>query len=544
MPSHFITHNFIGRDRELEVLGNIPAEAKSGNASGMFLSGKNGVGKTELLRQAFYHYFNNQKEAIPFFYTMKTALTSIEHFAKDYFCSFIVQSLAFLKKDISMIDACIYSFEDIVKLARESGVQWVADVADNFEQARKGIDPLNLFLLTISAPYRSYLITGIPVIVMIDDFHKMRKFCEINAVGNNRDFWMLFETPVKSRHTPHIFTGNQAELNRMFFEDTLLGEYLELYNIYGLGPDDTAKYFTVLCETYGLDVRVELFDVIDLFGGSPYYIKNFVQAARQSSKVLSEDSFWLVYLSEITKGKTFKYWTSLLKTCVPRFDLRKPSLRFLYHLCTNTPTVALSDLQNEISVGQEDMERIVGLLHTSGVVETGFSEFEVSDDRILVDIIKGLYLREILMEPWSRVKEMIVSEKGRQARPDRTPSFALTIPATARAEFVAVKTVEYVSQNFDIPSGITGQLQIALADLFANVIGEAGRGVGNYYLRFKLRENVFFAEIKIPSINIVLTDTDRGRIGAYVDSLTVEGSAEGTTITLIRDISKDFVSAS
>jgi hypothetical protein len=544
MPSHFIIHNFVGRNRELEVLRNIPAEAKSGDAAGIFLSGRNGIGKTELLRQAYHHYFNDQNDAIPFFYTMKTALTSIEHFAKDYFCSFVVQSLSFLKKDISMIDACIYSFEDVVKLAKESGVQWVAGVADDFEQARKGADPLNLFLSAISTPYRCYLITGTPVIVIIDDFHKMRKFCEINAVRNNRDFWMLFETPVKSRYTPHIFTGNQAELNRMFFEDSLLGEYLELFSVSGLRPDDTAKYFAALCETYKLDVRLELVKFIELFGGSPYYIKNFVQAARQASMVLSEENFWLVYLSEITKGKTFKYWTSLLKTYVPQFDLRKPSLRFLYRLCNNTSPVTLADLPDEISVRQEDLEQVIGLLNTSGVVETGFSEFELADDGILIDIIKGLYLREVGTEPWSRVKEIIISEKSRQAQPDRTPSFTLTIPATEKAEFVAVRTVEYVAQNFNIPPAITGQLQIALADLFSNVIGSAGKGAGNYFLKFKLRENVFFAEISIPSTDIVFTDADRERIGAYLDSLSVESTAEGTKIILLRDISKDSVSAS
>jgi len=544
MPSHFITHSFIGRDRELEVFRNIPAEARSGNAAGMFLSGRNGIGKTELMRQVFYHYFNDQKEAIPFFYTVKTALTSIEHFATDYFCSFIVQSIAFLKKDISMIDACIYSFEDGVKLAKGSGVQWLAEVADNFELARKDIDPLNLFLSAISIPYRSYSITGVPVIVMIDDFHKMRKFCEMNAVGNNREFWMLFETPARSRHTPHIFSGNQAVLNRMFFEDTLLGEYLELFNIHGLGPNDTAKYFTSLCETYGLDVRVGLSDVIELFGGSPYYIRNFVQAARQSSRVLSEDNFWMIYLSELTKGKTFKYWTSILKTCIPRFDLRKPSLRFLYHLCNNTSKTTLSELRDEISVGQEEMEQIIDLLHTAGVVETGFSEFEVADDRILADIVRGLYLREVMMEPWSKVKEMLISQKSRQAEPDTAPAFSLTIPSTAKAEFVAFRTIEYVAQNFNISPGVTGQLQIALADIFTNVIGDAGRGSGSFHLNFKLRVNVFFAEIRIPSIQIELTDADRDRIGAYVDSLSVESEAEGTKITLLRDISKDFVSAS
>jgi len=534
--------NFTGRDRELEVLGNIHSEAKSGDAAGIFLSGRSGIGKTELLRQVFYHYFSRQNNAVPFFYTVRTSLTSLEHFSKDYFCSFIVQSLAFLKKDISMIEACVYSFEDVMELAKESGVRWIIDIADDYEQARKSSDPLNLFLSTILAPYRSYLLTGVPVIVLLDDFHKMKKFCEINAVGDNRDFWMLFETPVKSGHTPHIFSGNQAELNRMFFEDTLFGEYLELFNLSGLARDDAAKYFKALCETYGLDVRIELSDFIDLFGGSPYYIRNFAQAARQSSGALSEDNFWLVYLSELTKGKTFKYWLSLLKTHVPRFNQRKPSLGFLYQLCKKAPDAALPGLADEMSVSREEMEQSIELFRESGIVETGFSTFEVADDSIMVDIIKGLYLKEVGLEPWSRIKETLTGDKRVHAKPE-PPSFTLNIPATSKAEFVAVKTIEYIALNFNIPSGITGQLQIAFADLFGNVIDGPGRGIENYFLKFQLRENIFYAEITIPYVNIVLTDADRTRLRAYLDGLTSESVAEGTKITLLKEISADSVGA-
>lgn len=549
MSSQFYIHNFIGRDRELEVLKHVLLEAKSGDATGILLSGRSGIGKTELLRQAFYHYFSTQNDVIPFSYTVKTTLTSLENFSKDYLCSFLVQSLAFLKKDISMIEACVYSFEDIMKRARESEVQWIVDIAAHYEKAKKDIDPLNLFLSTISAPYQSYLISGIPVIVMIDDFHKMRHFCEVNTIGDNKDFWMLFETPAKSRHTPHIFSGNQAELNKMFFEDTLLGEYLELFSLSGLINEDAAKYFTVLCKTYDLDVRIVLGDFIGLFGGSPYYIRNFVQAARQSSRILSEDNFWLIYLNEITKGKTFKYWTSLLKTCIPRFDMRKPSLKFLYHLSKNGRHAAISDIPNEISIRQEDVELIVNLLHTSGIVETGFSESEISDDTILIDIIKGLYHREIRMEPLSGITDTIIVDKRKQAAPVRpvsppSPSFTLTIPATVKAEYVAVRTIEYIAENFSIASGIIRQLQIALADLFANVIDTSGKSAGNYFLKFHVEDNIFSAEITIPFITIVLTDADRNRIGTYLDDLKAEASAEGTKITFLKKIGQDIGSAS
>jgi hypothetical protein len=544
MPTQGTSKIFFGRDNELEILKNIHVSAKSGNATGIFLSGRNGIGKTELLRQAFNHLFANQDNAIPFFYTIKTAFTSVENFSKDYFCTFIVQSLAFLKKDFSTIDACIYSLEDVAQLAEESGVKWIVDIMNNFLQMKKDDDPLSLFRFAISAPYRSYHNTGTPVIVIIDDFHKMRKFCEINIPDNNMNCWMLFESSVKSPYTPHIFSGCQAELNKMFFEDTSFGEYLDLLNLTGLDQDDSSRLFTTFCEIFKLNVKDELIDNISLFNGNPFYMKNFIHAARQASRTLSEENFWLIYLSEITKGKTFMYWTSILKTYIPHLDLRKPSLMLLYNLYRDRSGNILSNLADKLSITQQDLESIIGLLHISGTFEPGFSELEPADDNILVDFIRGLYLREIENQPWEKIKDVIIGEKPHFIRHDRLPSFDLNIPANTKAEFVAVRTIEYVADNFNIPREIIGQLQIALSELFANVIGTAGNGFDNYHMSFKLIENNFSAEILIPQKDFALSDSDKNRIRAYLDDLKVEGSNNATKIIFLKEIMKDLTPAS
>ncbi len=544
MYSQLTIKNFFGRDNELEILRNIHSEALSGNATGIFLSGRNGIGKTEILRQTFYHLFTSQNEVIPFFYTIKTAFTSIENISKDYFCTFIVQSLAFLKKDISMMNACIYSLEDIVLLAKESGVQWIIDAMNSFLEVKKNSDPLNLFLFAISAPSRSYLTTGIPVVAMIDDFHKMRKFCEINTTNNNSNFWMLFESSVKSPYTPHIFSGYQAELNKMFFEDSLFGEYLELFNLTGLAREDSLKLFTTSCQAFGLNIKVNLFDYIELFHGNPFYIKNYIHSARQASKVLSEDNFWLIYLSEVTKGKTFMYWTSILKTYVPHFDLRKPSLIFLYQLYQDRSNAVLLTPSESLSIRQEEIENIINLLQASGTVETGFSELKPADDNVLIDVIKGLYFREIEKAPWNSIKDAIIGEKYQCSGLHKTPSFNITIPATTKAELVAVKTIEHIAENFNIPPDVIGPLQIALTDLFANAIKTVETGLEDYHLLFKLKDNVFLTEITIPQKNFVLSGNDDIRLRTYLDNLTVENIMSGTKITLIKEISRDVVSAS
>ncbi|MBI5057641.1 MAG: AAA family ATPase [Nitrospirae bacterium] len=544
MPSQFTVKNFFGRDHELEILRNIYREARSGDATGIFLSGRNGIGKTELLRQAYYHLFNDQNEAVPFFYTFKTAFTSTENFSKDYLCSFILQNLAFLKKNLAMIDACIYSLEDLTRFAKESGAQWAVDLVNDYTRIKDSGDPLKLFSFAVSAPSRCYLSTGLPVIVMIDDFHKIRKFCELNPVDGNRHYWTLFEVPVKFRYTPHIFSGNKSELDRMFFEDTLFGEYLELFNLTGLGHDNTRELFAALSQTYGLNVRTELDDFIDLFDGNPFYIKNFIQAARQAGSLFSPDDLWLVYFNEITRGKTFKYWTSILKTYIPQFDLRKPSLRVLDHLYESGPDAGSSNLSEALSIGHEDLEHVMNLLHNAGVVETAFSETEPVDDKILIDVIKGLYLREIEKSQSVKIKDALMGDKRQQVRVvDTSPSYDMTIPAEPKSVLVALRAVESMGKSFNMPPHVVGQLQVALSDLFANVIGTSEPASENCNLKFRLKENTFFAEVAIPRKDFVLQDNDCNRIKSYLNDLQVETVPGGTKITLLKEIGKDSVPA-
>jgi hypothetical protein len=80
--------------------------------------------------------------------------------------------------------------------------------------------------------------------------------------------------------------------------------------------------------------------------------------------------------------------------------------------------------------------------------------------------------------------------------------------------------------------------------LFANAVKTPETGSENYHLSFKLKENVFSAEISIPQEDFVLSDSDDRRIRAYLDDIKIEKIMSGTKIILIKDINKDLVSAS
>jgi hypothetical protein len=539
----FTAKHFFGRDNELEILYGIASEAKAGNATSILLSGRCGIGKTELLKQLFDHLFWRQDNVIPFFYTINTAFISAEDFSKDYLCKFILQALAFLKKEPSLINASVYSIEDLIHLAKKSEAQWAVDMLNNYLQIKVSKDPAILFLSAISAPYRCYLSMGMPVIVIIDDFHKTRSFYGFN-IESGKNFWMLFEDSAKSRHTPHIFSGFHVELHKMFFKETSFGKHLELVNLSSLDRNISMKLFTSLCEAYALNIEVELSDFINLFNGNPLYIKSFAQAARKAGRTLSGDNLWEIYMGEITKGKIYEYWTYRLKTYIPQFNLRENSLRLLYHLCNNNTDTFFSNLLEQLSIKQEELEKIINLLQSAGIIETGFSTFKLTEDEILTDVIKALYHREILKEPLSKFKDVIIKDKHQRLKRVETPFFEMTTPSLPKAELTAVKALEQVAQYYNVPSEMIGQLQVAMSELFANVVKHSEPAEGRHHFKFNLKGNMFSLEITIPQREFVLTDADKNQalesIKRYLDDIKIERIMNDIRITMLKGLKENF----
>jgi len=543
MPlKEFTSKHFYGRDSEIEILANIASQAGSGDAGSIILLGKRGIGKTELLRHLYSELFNSRVHAVPFFYTIKTAFASVESFSEDYIASFVLQYLAYIRKDPSLINTGIYSLQDLRDIASRSEALWISEIIDNYSQVKGDGDLHKLFSYVISLPYYSYRHTGTPVVVMIDDFHKIRKLSELSNRGYDKDLWMLFENPIRFRFSPHIIAGYKAELHRMFFEETSFGEHLEIISLGGLNRKDSSGLFRALCEKYTLSCEADAAVLLDLLGGNPFYIKSFVQAARQTAKSFSDDDFRDIYIREITKGKIYTYWTSILKSYIRRFELRKPTLSLLFNLCENG-TDDISSLAETLSIKQEDIDYILGLLHTAGIVETGFSALELIDDLILIDLIKGLYHKEIIREPWSRIKDALSEERPQPVTPDRTPAFDLVIPAALKAELVAVKSLEQVARYYQMPPDAVGQLQVSLIELFSTVLSKNGGTGANYKLKFILKDNMFSVEIVTSGEDLVLSDSVMRHIKLYVDDIRVKEVKHGSKITLTKELKKDIAPA-
>jgi hypothetical protein len=547
---------FIGRNPELTSLYNSASEAQHGRATSIFLSGPAGIGKTELLKQLFSRLFWQQNKVVPFFYTISPFFNSLHDFSADYLNKFIRQWLAFQKKDISFIQTNELSLERLKRCAEKSDAHWAVDIIGNFNETMISGNETDLFFSAINAPELRYQNTGIPVIVIIDNFHKTKNLYGSHA-EHSKNVWKLFEEPIKSRYTPHIITGNRGELHDMLFQQTSFGEVMELFEISGLDNSNSLLLFTSLCERHNITVDAEgvILPFVDQFNNNPFYIKNFIQTARHAGKKLTWDNLWKVYFNEISSGKFLTFWLSRLKKNILRLDLRKVILEILYHLCSNgTPNTAPA-IARMFAVSTEDLNDIINFFQETGIIEMNFSIFNIVQDRVLTDVIKVLYNIEVLRKALSTIEDELITDGYkkdlyRYVKTEEKPSFEITMPVIPKAELIAVNALEQIAKNQHIAAELIQQLNIALIDLFISIKPRKDKLYsGNYFLKFEPLEDTFTIDVKTPYKELISSTSidalsENQLLRRYTDDIKIEETKSGIHITLIKKLKRDLLSAS
>lgn len=543
----FTAKKYFGRRSELASLKALSSAACSGSASSVILSGRRGVGKTELLRRCYNTMFHEQTDVVPFFLTVKSAFVSVENFSRDYLGTVLLQSLAFQRRDASLITSGIYSMDDLRYLAEKDAMPWVSEMIDEFNKISGLNDPVRLFSCAVSAPYQVFRRGGKPVVAMIDDFHKLRKLSSLSAGSESANLWMVYEDAIGSCETPHVITGLESELYRMFFEETSFGNDLETIRLQGLDGRDAGDLFESLCEGYSVSCDQGITELISVFSGNPYYIRSLVQAARHEGVAVEPDNFWDLYANEVTGGKMFTCWTSFLKKYITRFAWRKPALHILMHMLRTGLDADLKSLAESLPIPPDELDQIVDVLHVAGTLESGFSTIGVVDDAVLIDVIRWLYYSEIEREPAGRIRELITGDRQPREAAGERPLFDITVPAVPRAELVAVRSLEHAAGHFGVPSAMIGKLQVALVELFTHLLSGRGPAGRNYQVRFRFEEGTFSVEVDSsleqsdlagPGYEEILD-----MIRANLDELRVERTITGTRIIMIKNISGEKVPA-
>jgi hypothetical protein len=260
---------FFGRAEVLAGLSRRVLQSGEGIAQSAVLSGPRGIGKTEILKQLFGSLFWRQDKVAPFYYTVNPAMLSAAAFSKNYLTRYLCQRLAFEKKEQSLLHLDGLSIERVSVLVEEREAAWAREILDRYVQ--NAGDPFDALHIALSAPYQSVLATGMPVGVLIDEFHRLKDL-HIDGLSDPR-LVSLFEAPMSLSKTSYVVTGNMAEMHEM-----PVTSGLERIQLQPLEPEDALSSTLSLLRTYEATGKVPQL-LLRHLGGNPYYLMCVVRTA-------------------------------------------------------------------------------------------------------------------------------------------------------------------------------------------------------------------------------------------------------------------------
>jgi stage II sporulation protein AB (anti-sigma F factor) len=534
--------DFVGREDELSALFGRIVGARAGKAESAVLSGPRGIGKTELLKQLFGILFWKQDGVAPFYYTVNAAFLSVEAFSRSYLITFLCQRLAFNTKEQFLLSSEGMSLESVSALVEDRGADWAREIIEQYRQDSG--DPGSALRIALDAPNRSALTTGIPVAVLIDEFHRLKDL-HIDGVSDPR-LASLFEGPLSFKKTPHVITGNSAEVQEMPVASGLKRIPLE-----PLGSASVSSNITTLFQEYDAEGNVSPL-LLRHLGGNPFYVRSVIRTAC-AKKNLVEKDFWNAYIQEIMEGTLARYWSAALKRAVPDLALRRAALATAHKIYHTREPLSCQRIATAFSLTDDQAETIAKALYLAGYIRGEFGVFRSREDAVLRDIIDCLYRTEILAKPAHDLEREFL-EKLLPMRED-TVRYDVTLPMEKEAELVAAQCIEQICKNLKIDQDTIGQLQIAVIEGCINAI-EHSKGTENkIYVSVASERDRLEISIESSGQEFIVQETgepfgDRGIAKApgrgwglklmkrYADDVRFEKTLRGIKTVLIKNLGK------
>ena len=534
--------DFFGRLQEQASLFKRVLLAERGQAQSAVLSGQRGIGKTELLKHLFVQLFWKQDRVVPFWYAVNPALLSVTAFSKTYLARFICQRLAFPKKEQALFYQDGISLDALSSLVEEREALWAKEILDQYVQCSG--DPLDALRIALSAPHRSALSTGMPVAVLIDDFHWIRGL-HLGGIPDHR-LASLFQEPMAYRKSPHMISGSMAELQEM---PVVSG--LERIQLQALGHEATSSMVLSLMNAHEAEGSVPPL-LIRHLGGNPYYIGCIVNRACEK-KNPDEKDFWNAYVQEIMEGTLAHSWSKVLKGYFPDLGQRRTALAMISKIYHTSEALSCQRIAKVFSLSDSHAHEIVHALYLSGFIRGEFGTFRAMEDRVLRDVVDSLSMREILAKSThdreGHFLEALVPQMEKVVR------FDMTLPVARDAELVVAQSLEQIGKNLNINQEAIGQLQIAVIEACINAI-EHGRGMEDkVYVSIVAEEDHLEVSVESAGQEFIIQETGEpyrdqeaskteGRgwgiklIKRFVDQVKFEKTTYGTKIVLVKKIEK------
>ena len=403
--SQLTAEEFIGRKDELDLLLHHAAEKNDSKA--MLLLSAPAIGLTELLRQTYDRLFLEQDEIIPVYFSFSRNDISAEQAAKRFLQSFLLQVVAFRRKDKKLLDASPDICE-ISELSMPADGYWIDRLVTACESNSRLKDERSFVKQALSAAQRAKS-HGANVFVMFDNFHYVE-----NAKGNVNLLDELLEVYERSI-VPFVFGGRRRYLLKAVQGSRSKLSRFEVLKLEGLAETQAKELVSFLAENSSVEVNPQSTDlIVQQFRGNPACISSLFQSAVEAKDDL--DSFQAlqqIYVDSVLGKRICKCYSSLLDEITPNLKTQSRIIDLLANENGKTP---IETWRNRLNLSEEEFRRVIHLLNLNEVIriDSGLIEFS-ADNTSLKDYVYSRYRLEVVGESRALVVGNLLAESLKRA---------------------------------------------------------------------------------------------------------------------------------
>ncbi len=368
--------DFIGRSVQLDRLME---HARSGGDknSGLILLSAPSAGVSELMRQAYDRLFVEQDEVIPFYFEVRQSDRTAQGAALRFLCEFLLQTVAFRRRDSRIIDASP-EMAEIAELAIPSDGYWIDRLVETYNGESRLGDDRAFVRNCLSAPLRAAA-NGARAFVMIDDLHAA------NYLDGGDGFFDDLRDIFTRASIPFALAGQRRFLYAKVAAESIAVDPFSF--------SDAGKFVENLSTKTGVAINDQTRDLIAVqFAGNAGQITSLFESAAANGKYLTSfDNVEQIYTDELFGGRIGKYFDAMFDRLIPDPNIQTRILKLLIENITAVDgKIPVSYWKRHAGLGIEELDHLLDALNYNEIVGVGSAtvEFDTANT-VLSDYIIG-----------------------------------------------------------------------------------------------------------------------------------------------------------
>lgn len=404
-----VPEDFVGRADALARLVDQASNGKEGE--GMLVLYAPFAGVSELLRQTYDHLFQEHKEVIPIYFSLrqeeKTGRTAAYHFVQ----SFLTQLVAFRRKENWLVHSTLGQ-SDLLDLVPPGDFDWVDQLMKSVNSEAESRDE-RLFIRTcLSAPARASK-HGARTYVMLDSLE------HADGLESETNLAIEFVRSIAQPGYPYVLAGL-----RRFVLDTVHDarngfDRAAVLSLDALIEQRAAELVDRTARQYEVEVSESTRDLlVQQTGGSPASLDSLLRAARE--KNVSLTSFLeaqKLYLDQVLGGELFRHCSRILGAIAANTSERRTVVQLLHEsTLTESNKAPVEIWRRKLGVDPHRLQQVLRGVHINELSTVGAGYVDTTALPVIWrDYLRTQYRLEVSGEPRALVVSDTLAEMLKRA---------------------------------------------------------------------------------------------------------------------------------